>query len=60
MFVTSFVWEDSENWLQEIEIWQCVAEPKKKKQGPEIYLSSERKARKACKGIDVKALNTDD
>ena len=56
----SFVWEDSENWSQEIEIWQCVAEPKKKKQGPEIYLPSERKARKACEGIDVKALNTDD
>ena len=50
--------EDFENWLQEIEIWGCVTELKKKKQGPAIYLS-EGRVRKSCEGIDVKALNAD-
>ena len=52
--------EDFENWLREVEIWQCVTEIKKKKQGPAIYLSLEGKAWKACEGINVKALNADD
>ena len=50
--------EDFENWLQEIEIWGCVTELKKKKQGPVIYLS-EGRVRKSCEGIDVKTLNAD-
>ena len=51
--------EDSEDWLREIEVWQCVTEPEKKKQEAAICQSLEGKARKACKGTDVKALNAD-
>lgn len=47
--------EDYEDWLREIEIWQCVTELEKKKQVPAIYLSLQGKARKAWEGIDTKS-----
>lgn len=54
--------EDFENCFQEIQIWQCVTELEKKKQGLVIYcdLLLERKLQKGCEGIHVKALNVDD
>ena len=46
--------------LHETEIWQCLADLDKKKQGPEIYLSLDENIRKTCCDVKVKDLNSDD
>ena len=51
--------DDSEEWLHETEIWQCMTDLKKK-QGPAIYLFLDEKIRKTCCDIKVKDLNSDD
>ena len=52
--------DDFEEWLHETEIWQCLTDLDKKKQGPAIYLSLDDKIRKMCSDIQVKDLNSDD
>ena len=47
-----------EDWLREIEIWQCVTDIEEKKQGPVVYLSLPDKIRKSC-NISVSDLNKD-
>ena len=38
--------DDFNSWLYEIEVWKCVTDLDKKKQGPMIYLSLEGQARR--------------
>ena len=52
--------EEIEEWLQELEIWQCVMDLEKKKQGPVVYLSLTDKIRKSCNDISVRDLIKDD
>ena len=52
--------DNFEEWLHETEIWQCLADLDKKKQGPTIYLSLDDKIGKTCSDIQVKDLNDDD
>ena len=40
--------DDFNSWLHEIEVWKCVTDLDKKKQGPMIYLSLEGQARRLC------------
>ena len=40
--------DEIEDWLWEIQIWQCVTDIEEKKQGPVVYLSSPDKIRKSC------------
>ena len=49
-----------EEWLRELEIWQCVTDLEKKKQGAVVYLSLTDKIRKSCNDISVRDLNKDD
>ena len=46
--------------IWQCEIWQCVTDLDKKKQGHAIYLSLDDKIRKANSNIQVKDLNSDD
>ena len=50
--------DEIEDWLREIEIWQCVTDIEEKKQGPVVYLSLPDKIRKSC-NISVSDLNKD-
>ena len=52
--------DDSEKWLHETEIWQCLTDLDKNKQGPAIYLSLDNKIGKMCSDIQVKDLHNDD
>ena len=47
-------------WLHETEIWQCLTDPDKNKQGPTIYLSLDDRIGKMCSDIQVKDLHNDD
>lgn len=49
-----------EEWLKEIEIWQCLPDLNKEKQGTAIYLSLDDNIRKTCSDIKIKDLNSDD
>ena len=51
--------DEIEDWLREIEIWQCVTDIEEKKQGPVMYLSLPDKIRKSCNDISVSDLNKD-
>ena len=51
---------DFEDWVHETEIWQCLTNLDQKKQGPEIYLSTDVNIWKTCSDIKVKDLNSDD
>ena len=51
--------DEIEDWLREIEIWQCVTDIEEKKQGPVVYLSLPDKIRKSCNDISVSDLNKD-
>ena len=44
--------DDFEYWLHETEIWHCLIDLAKKKQGPAIYLSLDENIRKTC--CDIK------
>ena len=48
-----------EDWLCEIETWQCVTDIEEKKQGPVVYLSLPDKIQKNCNNISVTDLNKD-
>ena len=52
--------EEIEEWLGELEIWQCVTDLEKRKQGPVVYLSLTDKIRESCYDISVRDLNKDD
>ena len=39
--------KDIEEWLGELQIWQCVTDSGKKTQGPVVYLSLTGKIRKS-------------
>ena len=52
--------DEIEDWLREIEIWQCVTDIKEKKQRPVVYLFLPYKIRKSCNDISVSDLNKDD
>ena len=49
--------DDSEKWLHETEIWQCLTDLDKNKQVPAIFLSLDNKIGKMCSDIQVKDLN---
>ena len=49
--------DEIEDWLHEINIWQCVTDIGEKKQGPVVYLSLPDKIRKSCNDISVTDLN---
>ena len=49
-----------DNWLQEIELWQCITDLEAKKQGRTMYLSLDEKIRNSCTDIAVQDLNSDD
>ena len=51
--------DEIEDWLREIEIWQCVTDIEEKKQGPVVYLCLPDKIRKSCNDISVSDLNKD-
>ena len=51
--------DEIEDWLREIEIWQCVADIEEKKQGPVVYLCLPDKIRKSCNDISASDLNKD-
>ena len=51
--------DEFEEWLHETEIWQCLTDLDKDKQGPAIYLSLDEKIRKICSDIKVKDLNSE-
>ena len=51
--------DEFEEWFHETEIWQCLTDLNKKKQGPAIYLSHDENIRKACCDINVKDLSSD-
>ena len=50
--------DEIEDWLREIEIWQCVTDIEEKKQGPVLYLSLPDKIQKSC-NTSVIDLNRD-
>ena len=52
--------DNFEEWLHKTEIWQCLADLDKKKQGTAIYLWLDDKIRKMCLSIQVKDLNSND
>ena len=52
--------DDFEEWFHEFEIWQCLTDLDKQKQGPAIYLSWDDKIGKTCSDIQIKDLNSDD
>ena len=41
------------------QIWQCLSDLDKDKQGPAVYLSLDEKIRKTCSDIKVKDLNSE-
>ena len=49
-----------ERWLHETEIWQCLRNLDKKKQGPALCLFHNDNIRKKCNDIKVNHLNSDD
>ena len=49
-----------EQWLKELEIWQCFTDIPKAKQAPAIFLTLEGKAREAVLELDVANLSCDD
>ena len=49
--------DELDNWLREVEIWQCVTDLDKKKQGPAIYLSLSEKIRQSCSDVAVSDLS---
>ena len=51
--------DEFEEWLDETEIWQCLTDMDKDKQGPTIYLSLDEKIRKTCSDLKVKDLNSE-
>ena len=51
--------DEMEDWLWEIEIWQCVTDIKEKKHGPVVYLSLPDKIPKSCNDISILDLNKD-
>ena len=51
--------DEFEDWLHETEIWQCLTDLDKDKQGPTLYLSLEEKIRKTCSDINVKDFNSE-
>ena len=48
--------DEFEEWLHETDIWQCLTDLNKDKQGPVIYLSLDEKIRKTCSDIKVRDL----
>ena len=52
--------DEFEELLYETEIWQCLPDLDKDKQGPAVYLSLDKKIRKTCSDIKVKDLNSED
>ena len=52
--------DEIEDWLRELEIWQCVTDIEEKKQEPAVYLLLPDKIRKGCSNIKVSDLNKDD
>ena len=52
--------DEIEDWLRELEIWQCVTDTEEKKQGPVVNLSLLDKICKSCSDIKVSDLNKDD
>ena len=51
---------DIDNWLREIELWQCITTLEPEKQAPAIYLSLDDKIRNTCTDIQVRNLNSAD
>ena len=51
--------DEIEDWLHEIEIWQCVIDIEEKKQGPVVHLSLPDKIWKSCNNISLSDLNKD-
>ena len=51
--------EDINDWIRELEIWQCVTDLESTKQGPAIYLSLSQKIRQECADISVNELNAE-
>ena len=51
--------DEIEDWLHEIQIWQCVIDIEEKKQGPVMHLSLPDKIRKSCNNISLSDLNKD-
>ena len=51
---------DFNSWLYEIELWKCVTDFDKKKQGPMTYLSLEGEVRRLCSAIKIEELNAED
>ena len=51
--------DEIEDWLHEIEIWQCVIDIEEKKQGLVVHLSLPDKIRKSCNNISLSDLNKD-
>ena len=49
--------DEIEDWLRELEIWQCVTDIEEKKQGLVVYISLPDKIRKSCGDIKVSDLN---
>jgi len=49
-----------ERWKNELEIWQLVTDPEKKKQALAVTLSLTRKAREAALNIKAEDLNSDE
>ena len=45
--------ENTDKWLRDVELWQCVTEFSIKHQGPVVYLSFPSKFHQAC--IDISA-----
>lgn len=45
---------DNFEWLHKTEIWQCLTDLDKKRQGPTIYLSLNHNERKTCSDTKVK------
>ena len=52
--------DDFEDCLHDTDIWQCLTDLDKEKQGPAIYLSLDENIRKTCCNIKLKDLNIDD
>ena len=49
--------EETDLWLHDLQVWQCVTDLEKKQQGPVIYLSLPDKVRRACRDISEANLN---
>ena len=52
--------DNFKEWLHKTEIWQCLTDLDKKKQGPAIYFSLKKKIMKTSPDIQVKDLNSND